>query len=141
MTLEGGVGMAQLLAMNGLAGAPGPHPCAGRDPRVSGKRVEEGLRGLHPPLPVPLPPGLHIPGPHFGQHSAPTGYSSSLHGAAAKEQRRGPRRSRYRVCGDRAQLGRRGRSCQGCPRGPGLTPCEMWGQQPLGNRTDRAGTP
>lgn len=45
-----------------------------------------------------VPLGLHPPGLHLGQHSEPTGYSSSLHGAMARAQGRDPRSNRYRAC-------------------------------------------
>lgn len=65
-------------------------------------------------------PGPYLPGLHLGQHSDPTGYSSSLQGAVARAQGRDPRRRRYKACRRQDQHCRG--AVPGLPLGPQALP-------------------
>lgn len=152
----------QLLTINGPSGSPRPYPCA---LQLRGSCEEESklAGGLSSPPSVALPrgfswpqvmqhelrlqagkglvpPGLHLPGLHLGQHSDPTGYSSSLHGAMARAQGRDPRRSRYRACRRQGPRWRGwGEGLPGQPWGLRLTLCEMGSSSPSGTRASEQG--
>ena len=135
---EGLARKSQSWAGGGVLSSPPsvPLPRGFSWPQVMRHELRYGLqagKGL-------VPPGLHLPGLHLGQHSDPTGYSSSLHGAMARAQGRDPRRSRYRACRRQGPRWRGwGEGLPGRPWGLRLTLCEMGSSSPWGTRASEQG--